>query len=37
MKAGTGGGKIAFDRWNESVSLAAPANAVDVAQLQAHH
>lgn len=33
-KSGSGGGKIAFDRWNSSVTLAAPANAIDVAQLQ---
>ncbi len=35
-KDGSGGGKITFDRWNAPVSLAAPANAVDVAKLQAH-
>lgn len=29
-----GGGKITFDRWNSPVTLAAPANAIDVAQLQ---
>jgi len=34
-KAGSGGGKITFDRWNKTVTLAAPANAIDVAQLQA--
>lgn len=33
-KSGSGGGKITFDRWNSSVTLAAPANAIDVAQLQ---
>jgi hypothetical protein len=33
-KDGSGGGKIAFDRWNGEVTLAAPANAIDVAQLQ---
>jgi hypothetical protein len=33
-KAGSGGGKISFDRWNKTVTLAAPANAIDVAQLQ---
>ncbi len=33
-KSGSGGGKITFDRWNGAVSLAAPANAIDVAQLQ---
>jgi hypothetical protein len=34
-KNGSGGGKISFDRWNEAVTLSAPANAIDVAQLQA--
>jgi hypothetical protein len=33
-KGGSGGGKISFDRWNSPVTLAAPANAIDVAQLQ---
>jgi hypothetical protein len=33
-KGGSGGGKITFDRWNTAVTLAAPANAIDVAQLQ---
>lgn len=33
-KGGSGGGKISFDRWNSTVTLAAPANAIDVAQLQ---
>lgn len=33
-KSGSGGGKITFDRWNSSVTLAAPTNAIDVAQLQ---
>lgn len=33
-KGGSGGGKITFDRWNKTVTLAAPANAIDVAQLQ---
>jgi hypothetical protein len=28
------GGKITFDRWNSNVTLAAPKNAIDVAQLQ---
>ena len=28
-------GKITFDRWNGDVTLAAPKNAIDVAQLQA--
>lgn len=34
-KSGSGSGSITFDRWNESVTLAAPANAIDIAQLQA--
>jgi hypothetical protein len=34
-KGGSGGGKITFDGWNAAVTLAAPANAIDVAQLQA--
>jgi hypothetical protein len=34
-KSGSGGGKITFDNWNKTVTLAAPANAIDVAQLQA--
>ncbi len=33
-KGGSGGGKITFDRWNSSVTLAAPKNAIDVTQLQ---
>jgi hypothetical protein len=33
-KSGGSGGKISFDRWNSSVTVAAPANAIDVAQLQ---
>ena len=33
-KSGSDGGKISFDRWNKTVTLAAPANAIDVAQLQ---
>jgi hypothetical protein len=32
---GAGTGTITFDRWNEHVTLAAPANAIDIAQLQA--
>jgi hypothetical protein len=34
VKRGSSGGKISFDRWNSSVTLAAPANAIDVTQLQ---
>jgi hypothetical protein len=33
-ESGAGGGKIVFGGWNEPVSLAAPANAVDITQLQ---
>lgn len=33
-KTGSSGGKVTFDRWNSAVGLAAPANAIDVAQLQ---
>jgi len=36
-KSGASGGTIAFERWNESVSLAAPANAIDITQLQSGH
>ncbi len=32
---GSGTGTITFSRWNEPVTLAAPANAIDIAQLQA--
>jgi hypothetical protein len=34
VSSGPQGGQIAFDRINESVSLAAPANAIDISQLQ---
>ena len=34
-KSGSGGGKISFGDWNKTVTLSAPANAIDVAQLQA--
>lgn len=36
-KGGAGGGTITFDRWNESVTLTAPANAIDITQLQTGH
>lgn len=36
-KSGSSGGKISFDRWNAPVALAAPKNAIDLAQLQANH
>jgi hypothetical protein len=34
-RSGSGTGTITFDRWNEPVTLSAPANAIDIAQLQA--
>jgi hypothetical protein len=34
VERGAGGGKLIFDRWNQSVSLAVPANPIDVGQLQ---
>jgi hypothetical protein len=36
-KDGASGGKLVFDRWNEPVSLVAPANAIDLAQLRSVH
>jgi hypothetical protein len=33
-KGGTGGGTITFSEWNRPVTLTAPANAVDIEQLQ---
>ena len=33
-KTGPDGGRIGFDRYNESVSLSAPANAIDVSKLK---
>jgi hypothetical protein len=33
-KGGTSGGTISFDRWNASVALKAPADSVDINQLQ---
>jgi hypothetical protein len=33
-KGGSGGGKINFDSWGSAVTVSAPANAIDVAQLQ---
>jgi hypothetical protein len=35
--AATNVGKISFDRWNERVPLAQPANAIDITQLQSGH
>ncbi len=33
-KSGAGGGRITFEEWNKPVTLTAPANAVDIEQLQ---
>lgn len=33
-KSGTGSGSITFDRWNEPVTITAPANAININQLQ---
>jgi hypothetical protein len=37
VKVGAGGGKIVFDRWNKAVTLTAPANAININQLQSGH
>jgi hypothetical protein len=34
LKRGAGGGKLVFDRWNQSVSLTVPPNPIDISQLQ---
>ncbi len=34
VQAGTAGGRVDFDRFNQPVTLTAPANAIDVSQLQ---
>jgi len=34
VKTGPGGGRVMFDRFNDSVSVTAPANAIDISQLQ---
>jgi hypothetical protein len=34
VKSGTSGGRITFDRWNQAVTLTAPAAAVNINQLQ---
>jgi hypothetical protein len=36
-KQGANGGRISFDRWDQPVALAAPADALDITQLQAGH
>jgi hypothetical protein len=37
VKSGAGGGTVSFDRWNETVSITPPANAIDITQLRAGH
>jgi hypothetical protein len=37
VKTGSSGGKIVFDRWNKPVTLAPPANSVNINQLQSGH
>jgi hypothetical protein len=37
VKAGGSGGKIVFDRWNKPVTLTAPANSININQLQSGH
>jgi hypothetical protein len=34
IKDGTGAGKLVFDKWNQPVTLEAPADAIDINQLQ---
>lgn len=34
-KTGSEGGKITFDRWNQPISIKAPANSIDVTELKA--
>jgi hypothetical protein len=34
VKTGSGGGRVVFDRFNQSVSVTAPAHAIDLSQLQ---
>jgi len=36
-KTGANGGKISFDRWNQPVTLAPPADALDITKLQSGH
>jgi hypothetical protein len=36
-KSGAGGGSVSFDRWNEAVTIAPPANSIDIAQLRSGH
>jgi hypothetical protein len=37
IEHGANGGKIVFDEWNEPVRLIAPADSIDIAQLQSAH
>jgi hypothetical protein len=37
VKDGGSGGRIVFDRWNKAVTLTAPANAININQLQNGH
>jgi hypothetical protein len=37
VKHGSSGGKVTFNNWNAPVTLKAPANAVDITQLEAEH
>jgi hypothetical protein len=34
LKSGKGGGQISLDRWNEPISLSAPANSIDITRLR---
>jgi hypothetical protein len=36
-RSGSGGGTVRFDGWNRPVSIAAPANAIDLSRLRAGH
>jgi hypothetical protein len=36
-KAGSGGGTITFNQWNQPVTLTAPASAIDITQLRSGH
>jgi hypothetical protein len=36
-KSGSGAGRITFDRWNEPVTISAPAGAININQLQSGH
>ncbi len=37
VKRGAGGGRVVFDKWNEPVTLTAPANAIDITKLGGGH